>query len=192
MEFRKLVGVCCLGQLAGIALSHAEPSQRSMQDRAAGKAQKRQALVEPPVVEEDDFSELNAVLLDDGYWAIAGVVGLRKDESGRTVIEVKKDGDFDRDMALTLPVPVIELEHGELVVGGIAGVSPGTDTVTLIMENVTVGTVADSSGYNGCEGAYCPRPGGGYEFCCLLTACGTSCYKRWSGHIKVCDCSIAK
>lgn len=69
------------------------------------------------------------------------MVALSKDALGRTVIEVKKDGDFRQDMVLVMPVRLVELESGEVVVGGITAVSFASDTLTLFMEDVSVGGV---------------------------------------------------
>ena len=105
----------------------------------ADKLQPQAIITQDFVDEENEFAGLNAVLHDDGYWEIAGVVGLSKDSLGRTVIEVKKDGDFEKDMVLTFPVRLVELDDGDVVVAGIAGVSVADDTLTLYMKDVSVG-----------------------------------------------------
>lgn len=133
--------MCLVLVVAASALSLTLGADRPRVERT-DNPKKQPINTERVVTEENEFAGLNAVVLDDGYWAIAGVVGLSKDSFGRIVIDVKKDGDFDQDMVLTFPVRLIEFEDGDLVVAGIAGMSVAGDTLTLYMEDLSLGGVA--------------------------------------------------
>jgi hypothetical protein len=143
-----------------------------------GKARDGARIHEPQSgTDVDEIARLNAVLSDDGHWAIAGVVALSKDADGRTVIEVKKDGDFDRDMVLTLPVHVIDLDDGETMVGGIVGVSLATDTLTIRMEDMSLGGVAAAD----CNYDQLRKV-------CVKSTCAGSC--SMGSTPESCDCSV--
>ena len=135
------LGICLVVVVGTGILSFALGAERKGLVRPPEKVPEQQRAPEDVVLAEE-YARLNAVLSDDGHWAIAGVVALSKDADGRIVIVVKKDGDFERDMVLTLPVRVIELDSGEAFPGGITRESVGSDTLTLYMEDMSVGGVA--------------------------------------------------
>lgn len=135
MRFAKLKLCCCMS-LGSLVLYFSLGADRN------------EKKIPPPqpangvfLIEGAQSLRLNAVMLDAGHWSIAGVVALTKDADGRTVVEVKKDGDFERDMVLTLPVRVIELDDGDTAIGGIDRVLQTSDTLTLYVEDSTLASI---------------------------------------------------
>jgi len=126
-----------------------------------------------------ETSGLNSVLSEDGRWAIAGVVGLSKDPEGRIIVQAKEDGDFERDIVVTLPVQVIELDGGDIAVNGIAHVLRAGDTLTLFVEDGSVGGVAAVDCYYDWSQHRCRKTPGGCSFNCVMNGEGG------------CDCSTA-
>lgn len=112
------------------------------------------------------------------------------------VIEVNKDGDFETDTVLSVFVPLVELETGEIAPGGIISVKNNKDTLTLTVNGVVPykGKVAQSHApelLGGCEGAL-DEDG---NFICVATFpdCSSwTCYKRVIQGVTFCDCLDVK
>lgn len=154
--------------------------------RSARVSKETRIRVAPQKDEVREDWRVTAALQEDGSWAVAGVVGLSKDVLGRNVIEVKKDGDFETDAVLSLFVPLVELDTGEVVAGGIVSVKDNGDTVTLTVREVAplddnakpgAGKVVEPKPQkqDGCEGGFHE----GHFICIQYTEiCTTICDKK--------------
>ncbi|MBN4058933.1 hypothetical protein JYU10_00520, partial [bacterium AH-315-J04] len=76
---------------------------------------------------------------EDGKLVIAGVTSVKRDEQGRTIVEIKYNGDFEEDWVLTIPRPVLYDEQGELIgIQGPDSIQVLSDRAVYVFDAVTV------------------------------------------------------
>lgn len=197
LHSKRLLALAVALILGAGAIEMATAEDRGSASRKARGGERVTDAVMPDPEAEEGW-RVTAALQEDGSWAIAGVVGLSKDEFGRNVIEVKKDGDFDTDAVLQLFVPLVELDNGEIAAGGIVNVQNNGETVTLTVREaesldgkavarmVTISLRVAMLG--GCEGVL---DNGTFTCARDATVCSNSCAVKTDNGITWCTCSAA-
>lgn len=170
---RTIVGISVLAiaTFALIAFAQAPARQRSTSDKQQ--------------VDRDmltSLADITDAVSDDGYWELAGVVGLSTRPDGTLAVEVKADGSFETDPVLTIPVSLWESPDGEIGVF-VESVRrmPGSVEITLTPAVPGLGGVAAM--HTPCVSVVVSG-----QLRCIPVDCGV-CTREQVGELSFCKCN---